>query len=154
MTIVSSTLPKSVDPMPLIAYFLMMNLAMSALVSVCTVWNLRMFYRHDTFPVPQWLVKIYCYSSRICRWDRPGRGQPYDKSEVSAFNDTNNNKRTSVMDTEKNDIEKFEFTRSVNAATSIGWQDISRMFDIFFLVFFTTFIIVCFVTFFIITNMQ
>ena len=154
MTIVSNTLPKSSDPMPLIAFFLIADLAMSALVSVCTVWNLHIFYRHDSIPIPQWLVKIYNYSSHICRWDRPGRGQQYDKSEVTAINGTNNNKRTSLMDTERNDIEHFEFTRSVNAATAIGWQDISRMFDIFFLVFFTTFIILSFVTFFIITNMQ
>ena len=163
MTIVSNTIPKSSDPLPLIAYFLMTDLIISSLVSVCTVWNLRLFHKSDEDPVPQWLIKVYGYSCRICKWNITGNHKQ-GTSEITASNATNNNKRTSVKDTEtgavlgliqtKYDVEMLAFHGPAKSTTAIGWQDISRMFDIIFLLFFASFSIVSFVTFFIVTNMQ
>ena len=152
MTIVANTLPKSSDPMPLVAYFLVAVLAMSSVVSVCTIWNLRLFYRNDANPVPNWLKTIYGCSSRFCGLDRHGSGKSREEPDGSTIN---NNTRGSLR-TETNDVEMLEFPRSgkTTRTTAIRWQDISRMLDFFFLVVFTLFSFASFVTFFVITNIQ
>ena len=152
MTIVANTLPKSSDPMPLVAYFLVAVLAMSSVVCVCTIWNLRLFYRNDGNPVPNWLKTIYSCSSRFCGLDRQGSGKSREEPAGSTIN---NNKRGSLR-TETNDVEMIEFPRSAKIITTaaVRWQDMSRMLDIFFLVLFTLFSFASFVTFFAITNIQ
>ena len=58
MTIVSSALPKSSEPVPLISYFTMICLALSALITIVAVMNIRLFYKASG-DVPDLLLYIY-----------------------------------------------------------------------------------------------
>ena len=68
MTIISDTLPKKSEPLPLISYFLMIDLIVSALTSLFTILNLRIYHKNDGKPVPRWLSSMYRLLS--CSWRR------------------------------------------------------------------------------------
>ena len=59
MTIVSDTLPKTSEPLPLMSYFLIICLIVSVLITVVTVLNLRLFHKDSDEPVPRWLIRVY-----------------------------------------------------------------------------------------------
>ena len=59
MTIVSDTLPKTSEPISLYSYFLMIDLIMSALITVVSVLNLRLFHKKAIDPVSPWLIWLY-----------------------------------------------------------------------------------------------
>ena len=68
MTIVSDTLPRISEPMPLISYALLGSLFLSSFITVVTVLNLRLFYKKEDDRVPIWLVKVYHRLERLkCR---------------------------------------------------------------------------------------
>ncbi|XP_045174641.2 acetylcholine receptor subunit alpha-like [Mercenaria mercenaria] len=59
MTIVSDTLPKSSEPVPLISYKLMFDMVISSLITLATILNLRLYNKKDTKVVPNWLQSMY-----------------------------------------------------------------------------------------------
>ncbi|XP_060573539.1 acetylcholine receptor subunit alpha-like [Ruditapes philippinarum] len=61
MTIVSDTLPKSSEPVPVISYKLMVDMITSALMTLVTILNLRVYYRNDGQNVPNWLKQLYIF---------------------------------------------------------------------------------------------
>ncbi|XP_045174642.2 acetylcholine receptor subunit alpha-like [Mercenaria mercenaria] len=63
MTIVSDTLPKSSEPVPLISYKLMTDMVISSLITLVTILNLRLYNKKDTKVVPNWLQSMYMFLS-------------------------------------------------------------------------------------------
>ena len=59
MTIVSDTLPKTPEPLPLISYLLMISLVISSLIAVITIFSLRLFHKTPDIVVPNWLIRVY-----------------------------------------------------------------------------------------------
>ena len=53
MTIVSDTLPKTSEPLPLISYLLMISLIISSIIAVITIFNLRLFHKKSDTVVPK-----------------------------------------------------------------------------------------------------
>ena len=75
MTIVSDTLPKTSEPLPLISYLLMISLIISSTIAVITIFNLRLFHKRADTVVPNWLVSVYralrrCSCIRRCKRNR------------------------------------------------------------------------------------
>ncbi|XP_060585002.1 neuronal acetylcholine receptor subunit alpha-3-like [Ruditapes philippinarum] len=66
MTIVSDTLPKSSEPVPVISYKLMVDMVNSTLMTFVTILNLRVYYRNDKKNVPRWLKQLYMFVSCKC----------------------------------------------------------------------------------------
>ena len=58
MTIVSDTLPKSSEPVPIISYKLMFDFTISATIVLVTIFNLRLFHKSGMAKVPRCLKKL------------------------------------------------------------------------------------------------
>ena len=69
MIIVSDTLPKTSEPVPVISYKLTIDMVTSSLIVLVTILNLRLYNRNDQEEVPHWLIRIYA----LCCIDRHGR---------------------------------------------------------------------------------
>lgn len=172
MTIVSDTLPKSSEPLPLIAYFLMIDLIISALISLLTVLNLRTFHKKDDVPIPKWLTRIYNILRCNCRQN--GSIGNYEKDEtLNTLPLSKNNtpfkhafklhvdKRTDISDKEhsgrlgdfKTAIESID-SETDKSKTAVTWQDISVLIDHILLVVFTVSTMISFTAFIIITKTQ
>ncbi|XP_045177338.1 acetylcholine receptor subunit alpha-like [Mercenaria mercenaria] len=63
MTIVSDTLPKSSEPVPLISYKLMTDMVISSLITLVTILNLTLYNKKNTEVVPNWLQSMYLFLS-------------------------------------------------------------------------------------------
>ncbi|XP_045190911.2 acetylcholine receptor subunit alpha-like [Mercenaria mercenaria] len=61
MTIVSDTLPKSSEPVPVISYKLMFDMVISSVITLVTILNLRLYNKKDTKIVPNWLLSMYLF---------------------------------------------------------------------------------------------
>ena len=64
MTIISDTLPRSSEPLPIISYKLMLDMIVSSLITFVTVLNLRLYYRDDKKALPGWLSNLYLFLYR------------------------------------------------------------------------------------------
>ena len=53
MTIISDTLPKTSEPVPFISYTLMLNVVTSALITLVTILNMRLYHTDEEQEVPQ-----------------------------------------------------------------------------------------------------
>ena len=156
MTIVSDTLPRTSEPLPLIAYFLMADLIISALISVCTIFNLRLYYKDESIPLPKWLERIYQVMSCNCRQNTVGNS--YDRDVPFMEKKATTDKVSIFQKMDKGMVEKSkEVDTSKSDETqrkSVTWQDISIMFDYILLVIFTTLTVLSFAIFMIITQNQ
>lgn len=59
MTIVSDTLPKTSEPLPLISFLIMFALIIRSLITLITLFNLRLFHKKCDATVPDWTVRVY-----------------------------------------------------------------------------------------------
>ncbi|XP_053384656.1 neuronal acetylcholine receptor subunit alpha-6-like [Mercenaria mercenaria] len=64
MTIVSETLPKSSEPVPVISYKLMFDMVISSVITLVTILNLRLYNRNETENIPHWLQSKYLFLAR------------------------------------------------------------------------------------------
>ena len=156
MTIVSNTLPKTSEPLPIIGYFLMIDLIISALISLCTILNLRTYHKKDDVSIPKWLTRIYDFLSCKCRrgsvgsYARDGHGNtiPFSKDKTNI----------KVIVDHSDVIEDINFKTNTNESLEsnkdkqdIKWQDISTMVDYILLIVFSAITVISFCTFLIIT---
>ncbi|XP_052245789.1 acetylcholine receptor subunit alpha-like [Dreissena polymorpha] len=59
MTIVSAMLPRTSKPVPIVTYRLIVDMVISAAITVVVILNLRIYSRETEISVPVWLVGIY-----------------------------------------------------------------------------------------------
>ena len=170
MTIINDTLPKKSEPLPLISYFLMIDLIVSALTSLFTILNLRIYHKSDEKPVPRWLSSMYrflAYSFRLDRNKAENLVKRYngndDTETMTAKDRSKFKKRNSVFEIDFISRHAYKhspvqtYNPSVSSTqneTNIKWKEISEMFDYMLLTFFTLVTLVCFLTFIIITQFQ
>ena len=158
MTIVSDTLPRASEPLPLIAYFLMVDLIISALISVCTIFNLRLYHKEDTMPIPKWLNQIYLVLSCNCRQNIKIAAYDRDVPFMEKKGTTDNGNVFQKMDKGVNDLMKVKEVGTSKSdeslRKSVTWQDISIMFDYILLIIFSVLTVLSFAIFMIITQNQ
>ena len=168
MTIISDTLPKKSEPLPLISYFLMTDLIVSALTSLFTILNLRIYHKNDDKPVPSWLSSMYRLLS--CSWRRDmetddnlfKRNSKKDISETrTKDNDSKFKERDTIYEMDLTSREAYKHSQRFNSNTAstrneanVEWKDISKMFDYILLVFFSLVTFISFITFLTITKVQ
>ncbi|XP_060570420.1 acetylcholine receptor subunit beta-like [Ruditapes philippinarum] len=151
MTIVSDTLPKTSEPVPLISYKLMADLVTSALTVFVTILNARMHLRSDTEMVPNWLQRLY-NSLRCVSCCKTERIVPEDES-AGHFKTEDNMKglRTDKDGIKNPDNEAFVMEQSHNDKT-VTWKSISNMIDWISLIGFSFFSLLSFFIFIGITS--
>ena len=163
MTIVSDTLPKTSEPIPLISYFLMIDLIVSAVISLFTILNLRIFHKHLNEPIPKWLTLIHRILTRRNRHQiKDMAGKNNGKIDVVTFSDNRCSlslyEQKTVFNTDKG-VKSEEraipgLCKNNSANEELSWKDISIMLDCIFSVLFIVLIAVSFIMFLIITNVQ
>lgn len=120
MTIVSDTLPKSSEPLPLIAYLLIICLIVSVLVTVVIVFNLRLFYKRSDEPVPKWLLRInHALRCTSCRRDTDNGDKANDDIHISSSTTDNGRLASNKVAPLPTDTSDKTHTRRV----SVTWQD-------------------------------
>ena len=165
MTIVSDTLPKTSEPLPLISYLLMISLIISSIIAVITIFNLRLFHKKSDTVDPNWLVRIYlalswstctrrCKSNKVLAEDlienhntKTGiNHSPLNKMAILELeNETNERHYGNKMKGDSTEC-------SADSSVICTWQDISEMVDYIALVFTTSVTILGFATFLIVTK--
>ena len=124
MTIVSDTLPKSSNPMPIIAFFLLTCFVVSMVITLLTVLNLRIYFRSSEIRVPERLKRIHRLVSKLqCK-----RENEIDKADVD---DIKTNKVAPELEGAGNNpwqIEKQDLCHT-RETSDVTWQDISIMID-------------------------
>ena len=169
MTIVSDTLPKKSEPLPIIAYFMMIDLIISALISVCTILNLHVFHRKKSSHIPKTLTCLYFFLSRTNRnnisdgsfsSERNIKQNTVSLSGTTTIEKESGHANFDGIDTSLNTADcksttlKVDSERSGMLGKDISWQDISKMIDYILLVLFSVLTFTSFITFLIITRIQ
>ena len=158
MTIVSNTLPRTSEPMPLISYALLGSLFLSSFITVVTVLNLRLYYKKEYDRVPTWLVKVYRSLERLkCRRgckkhkvhdigfkDDPVTFHHGNKTNMISNNTVMSNKESEMHENYKDTIDPGDGQSDPHSVT---WHDISGMIDYICLGVSTTVTILCSVCF-------
>ena len=166
MTIVSDTLPKTSEPLPLISYLLMISLVISSLIAVVTIFNLRLFHKTPDIVVPNWLIRVY----KTLRWSACKRR--CNKRNKVQTEDVNEN-RNAAGGLKQLPLDNMEMAKQGNGANEqayvhnvkgdltevfgdrdVTWQDISGMVDYISLIVTTVVTMIGFVTFLIVTRVE
>ncbi|XP_053384655.1 acetylcholine receptor subunit alpha-like [Mercenaria mercenaria] len=106
LTIVSETLPKSSEPVPIISYKLMFDMVISSVITLVTILNLRLYNRKERENVPHWLQSMYRFlarkrsKSKVSPIKDKGKGK---KSEINQSNAGNGNTCMKRKELEKED---------------------------------------------------
>ena len=152
MTIVSDTLPKTSEPLPLISFFLMMNLINSALITTATLLNLRLFHKDSNSPVPSWLVRIYKRLS-ICCSTKCNRktGQATEAHEKDLQTPVTEMKIESINKVAPFEPHSYGKNDSQSSESQVTWRDVSIFVDIILLIGSASFVLLSFVIFLLIT---
>ena len=162
MTIVSDNLPKLSKPVPVVSYLLLSNLIVSAIITVVSILNLRLFHNADDSLVPAWLIRV----NKTLNFSCIGAGKGKTEEDDSTGNDKNivkfvdthlrPNNKTAPLSQDKHE-------RTQDAANGMAWCDsadrslitwhhISRMIDKISVIVSTTIILASFILFFIFTK--
>ena len=166
MTIVSDTLPKTSEPISLYSYFLMMDLIMSALITVVSVLNLRLFHKKAIDPVSPWLIWLYGACTHLsCKLCLQTKTNPRDEeveiskqniqvSLVRAYSGEPDQRKRNGGSTKGSN---FGVKRPISASLDdlerrITWQDISSFVDNISFILSISLIVIKFVIFITITQ--
>ena len=164
MTIVSDTLPKTSEPLPLISYTLLGSFVVSSVTTVITVLNLRLFNSKEDQPVPNWIVKMYLSLKLSCCRLRCGKHKVKDsdvKEDHVSFNNTKEGnhafqrKTTTALNDKginENSKHAFEAIEDSHDLQKVTWQYISKMIDFISLVITSAVIALSFTLFLIISR--
>ena len=158
MTLVSDTLPKTSEPLPLIAYFLMVDLIISALINLYTIINLRLYHKDDNIPNPKWLNHVYHVLSCNCRQNVVIGAYDRDVPFTEGKKTTDIENVFQTMNKGVSELNKVKVADASSAQDShrklVSWQDISIMLDYILLVIFTIVTVLSFVIFMLIKQFQ
>ena len=143
MTIVSDTLPKTSEPLPLISYLLMSSLIISSIIAFITIFNLRLFHKKSDAAVPNWLISVY----RTMSWSACKQRCKRNRVQTVELNENHNsisgtkllplNKLAMLTQESETNPQKLCGNTMIaeTTETSSGddgtctWQDISEMVD-------------------------
>ena len=179
MTIVSDTLPKSSEPVPVISYKLIVDMVSSSLMTFVTILNLRLYYKNDGKDVPNWLKQLYnilCCHRTKCNihavvdtetkrrmFENDNKTSHMKEAEheklynTSVFTDISS---ISIMNNEDDSLKSKDAARvemmakvhqKCNCNAEVNWQNISSMADGIAFVVFTLISVGSLILFFVIT---
>ena len=168
MTIVSDTLPKTSEPLPLITYLLMSSLIISSIIAFITILNLRLFHKKSDAAVPNWLIRVY----RTLSWSACKRRCKRNRVQTEELNENHNtisvtkllplHKLAMLAQESETNQQKLCGNTMIVDTTEISseddgtctWQDISEMVDYVSFVVTTVVTTLGFVIFIIVTKVS
>ena len=137
LTELGSYLPQNSDPIPRITYTIMLLYVLSAFSVILLFVSARVFNIPDTKPVPK-AIRIFVLCSRklVCQTsdDRHYLRNGRSNEEESLPLNERCQPPTRQVDGENKDV-KAQSVKDTSGESKVRWQDFSRCFDIFLLVF-------------------
>ena len=135
MTIVNDTLPKKSEPLPIISYYLMIDLIQSALTCLFTILNLRIYHKDGGILVPNKLQNVYL---SLVKENNERR------VNINSINQQNTEFEDDISEKHPNsNLAQLGdgWKNSVEGGKQITWKDISKLIDcvLFILVSLVTF---------------
>ena len=160
MTIVSDTLPKTSEPASLYSYFLLVNLIMSALITVVSIMNLRIYYKTEAAAIPSWVIALYIglrrFFCRLCLQTRTSEKDaaiyilPRNSQQVDIIHNPIESEQTNIQKSEsatsKRDLSNV-IAMKLDDAGRLTWKDISSLVDVCFFLFSITVALTTFIVF-------
>ena len=154
MTIVSDTLPKTSEPLPIISYFLMISLIESAVIAIATMLNLRLYHKKNNEDIPDWLIRICQRLKKCCTRRRRKNSKQQTATEEGhsaslkslILGSTN---KVGILHVEP---KLQEMTASFSDTPAVSWQDVSILVDYVLLVISASATLISFSVFMIITK--
>ena len=137
LTIISDTLPRTSESMPLISYKLMTDLVISTSITLASIFNLSLFHRSENRKIPTWLRQLYftLYSLK----------KKTNKTDYKIKNIVAGGKHQDLkikLDKPDINLEEKDVKRCPNLDRPISWKDICNMMDfLFFITFMTAFLL-------------
>ncbi|KAK3089078.1 hypothetical protein FSP39_000594 [Pinctada imbricata] len=143
LTLVSSSIPETSNPMPLICLFLIFKLSFSAGIVVCVVLVTRFAHRDDDIPMSKFArvftLRMENFNENVCLGNIYNTARKRTDSVLGSTHSKNISKRSRDEKDENDQIE-----------TSVSWIRMSRAFDRAFFWFFLIVITIETVAFFVI----
>ena len=154
MTIVSDTLPKTSEPLPIISYFLVTSLIESAVITIATALNLRLYHKNNNEAIPDWLA---CICQRLTKCYTRKRRKNSKQHKATEERNTTSLKSLILGSRNKVDVlhvepQLQEKAPSFSYTTPISWQDVSILIDYVLLVISASTTLICFSVFMIVTK--
>ena len=84
LTIISDNIPKTSSPLSILCYFIGMQVLLSAIISVATIFNLRIYHKTEEEGVPSWV----CSCLRKAEGGEQGHNEDY-KGQRNSKSDVN-----------------------------------------------------------------
>ena len=159
LTIVSDTLSKTSEPASLYSYFLLVHLIMSALITVVSIMNLRIYYKTEAAAIPSWVIALYIglrrFLCRLCLQTRTNEKDaavyilPINK-QVDIIHNPIESKQTNGQKSEsassKRDLSNV-IAMELDDQGRLTWKDISSLVDVCFFLFSITVALTSFIVF-------
>ena len=156
LTIISDNIPATSDPLPILCYFLGLQVLLSMIVSIATLLNLRVYHKDENEPIPVWVC-------RLLRIKHTSHVHPEGKSNNN-FGRGNDSDNTNRKENTGNSGEKEYYMTSTNSqnisrssSTEISkasWKDISKSLDRVLFIASLSYFLVVFVVFAFITGLR
>lgn len=135
LTVIANTLPKSSNPMSLLAYFIIWQLMLGALCTLEAILTLKIYHRHGKMPLPSPLKKflsiLWCYPCRgkSVEDEKPPKGytfyrKRYQLHSVSVF------VKEFKMKRKADDKDNAELKEKPEP--KVSWKTLGSTLDIFF----------------------
>ncbi|KAK3602110.1 hypothetical protein CHS0354_030459 [Potamilus streckersoni] len=124
LTIVGDNLPKTSKPMPMICYFLLVNLSLSTFISIMTILNLRLYHKPESKPVPRLLAVMARKLKCMCAQSR-NAVQPFVQKSINEIPVTKKEKMSFELKKESDQM----WTANENLIAAVSWKDISGIVD-------------------------
>ncbi|KAH3738089.1 acetylcholine receptor subunit alpha-like [Dreissena polymorpha] len=129
MTIVSAMLPRTSKPVPIVSYKLIIDMVISAAITVVVILNLRIYSKDPEIPVPNWLIGIYRFWT--CAVCRKRKIEPVWMRKL--FRKTSKATRIQTVKTISEAENENDIKRQLSEAIDeeqITWKKISYMVDV------------------------
>lgn len=138
LTVVADVLPKSSNPMSLLAYFIIWQLMLGALCTLEAILTLKIYHRHGKMPLPASLKKflsvLWCYPCRgkSVEDEKPPKGytfyrKRYQLHSASVFVKEFKMKKKADNNEDKDDPEMKE-----KPEPKVSWKTLGATLDILF----------------------
>ncbi|KAL3843129.1 hypothetical protein ACJMK2_021081 [Sinanodonta woodiana] len=124
LTIVGDNLPKTSKPMPMICYFLLVNLSLSTFICIMTILNLRLYHKPESQSVPRCLAALARKLSCICAPPR-NAVQPFIQEYTNEKPGTKREKMSFKLGKESDQM----CAANEKSVAAVNWKDISGMVD-------------------------
>ena len=140
----------------------MIDLIVSALTSLFTIVNLRIYRKREDKAVPRWLPGMYRLLTCSYRWNKDidnGMVKRNSKMETAETRNEENHskfkKRSTVFELDMatraayshSPVQRFDSRVSTQDEENIRWKDISKMLDYILLTFFSLVTVISFILF-------